>query len=153
MIVIIWKLAKHGGSNEDGKIKTSNGDTFDLVPLLLHASSPGKNVKGIPEFVNLLYQSGVTPDLIINSYIREELKKRISTYSATHNASRSTSISNELQYDTSTASSKHMSTPETKDGSGVNSSKRKRQDSSDNEQLSKKFQFDWDQSDSDLDEH
>lgn len=73
LLHIVLKLATHGGYDENGNIRGSNGESYDVVPLLLHASSPGRNVRGLTDFVNLLYKAGVSPDLIINSSVRDLL--------------------------------------------------------------------------------
>lgn len=77
LLQIVLKLAASGCYDTDGRIKTSSGEEADIVPLLLLASSPGRSVRGLPDFVDLLYRSGVTPDMIINSSVREELSNRM----------------------------------------------------------------------------
>ena len=77
LLQIVLRLAAFGGYDEHGRISTSNGESLDIVPLLLYASSPGRNVRGISDFVELLYNANVSPDWIINSSVKEELSKRI----------------------------------------------------------------------------
>jgi hypothetical protein len=75
LLTIILKLALHGAYDEDGKFKTSDGEV-DIAPLLMQACSPGRNVRGMNEFIDMLHDAGVTPDLILNVNIRDELSKR-----------------------------------------------------------------------------
>lgn len=77
LLQIVLKLASYGGYDRDCKIETSNGEKVEIVPLLLHAASPGRNITGISDFVDLLYNAGVQPELIINAGVREELKSRM----------------------------------------------------------------------------
>lgn len=73
LLHIVLKLAAYGGYDEDGKIKTRHGEVMDIVPLLLYSSSPGRSVKGMADFVELLYNAGVSPDLVINVNVRDML--------------------------------------------------------------------------------
>lgn len=76
LVQIVLRLALYGGYDSEGRIKTSDGYK-DIVPLLLYAASPGRNVKGLSDFIDLLYKANVSPDMIINSTVREELLDRI----------------------------------------------------------------------------
>lgn len=133
IMLILLKLALHGGYDSNGKIKTTNGDHADLVPLLQMASSPGRNVKGVDDFVSLLHDAGVTPDLVINHVIREQLQKK-AVEVVKHTREQGT-----------------LTEPATTVNQRTEPSKRKRVDSEANSS-NKRFNFDWDQSDSDLDE-
>lgn len=73
LLIIVLKLAAYGGYDENGVIKDTE---HDIVPLLLHSLSPGRNVAGIQDFVNLLHKAGVSPDLIINADVRELLRRK-----------------------------------------------------------------------------
>ena len=76
LITMILKIALAKGYDFDGKFKTSDGESLDIVPLLMHAASPGRDIKGLDEFVDLLHACNVTPDLIINVNVRDALLKR-----------------------------------------------------------------------------
>lgn len=78
LLLIILKLAQYGGYDESGQFKTAHGESIDVVPLLAHASSPGRNVKGMNDFIELLYSAKVPTELIINVNVREALMKRYS---------------------------------------------------------------------------
>ena len=76
---IILKLAAYGGYDELGRIKLPDGtfmEDSDIIPLLMHVLSPGRNIKGINEFVDLLHRAGVSPEFIINTSIRDMLMRR-----------------------------------------------------------------------------
>ena len=77
LLVIALKLAEQGGYDSYLRIKDKDGKSVeqsDLIGLLLHSLSPGRSVKGLREFVDLLHRSGVTPDLIINTQVKEMLE-------------------------------------------------------------------------------
>ena len=76
---ILLKLAMYGGYDDLGRIKLSDGsfmEDSDIVPLLMHVLSPGRNIKGINEFVDLLHRAGVSPEFIINASVRDMLMRR-----------------------------------------------------------------------------
>lgn len=76
---ILLKLATYGGYNDLGRIKLPDGtfmEDSDIIPLLMHVLSPGRNIKGINEFVDLLHRSGVSPELVINASVRDMLMRR-----------------------------------------------------------------------------
>lgn len=70
---VILKLAKYGSYDTDGYFQLSNGERQDMTPLLQHCFSPGRNIRGLEEFVHILYKAGVNPDHIINSTVKEML--------------------------------------------------------------------------------
>ena len=85
-IKIILKLAKYVGYDSDLRIKLKNGkylEKSNIVDLLTHAMSVGRVLYGENEFIELLANSDVDPDLIINENVRSKLfqfkniKKRI----------------------------------------------------------------------------
>lgn len=76
LVSIVLKLASYGGYDEDGRIFDENGTPVpqsDVVALLLHALSPGRNVSGLDAFVSLLHRANVPPDLIINGNVKQML--------------------------------------------------------------------------------
>lgn len=83
MLNIILKLAKSGGYDEDGSFRTEKGK-LDIVPLLIHALSPGRPLTGMSEFVQLLHRAGVQPEDVINLQVRDLLSNLKSTPAGTH---------------------------------------------------------------------
>lgn len=78
LIDITYVLAKYGAFNKDYQIKLRKGGHLvgsDGVALLMHALSPGKHMVGIQEFVELLADAGVTPDMVINENVKAMLQK------------------------------------------------------------------------------
>ena len=148
LLTMILKLALHGGYDENGMIACANGDTTDIVPLIMYASSPGRNVTGMTDFVNLLYDAGVEPDLVINTSVRELLHKRI--------RDEKRRVVSKPPLTTEQLPAVNFPAVVTQREETVRrapSHKRKRTpDEVDDEEPAKKFNFDWDQSDSDLDE-
>ena len=84
-IKIILKLAKYVGYDNDLRIKLKNGkylEKSNIVDLLTLAMSVGRVLYGENEFIELLANSDVDPELIINENVRSKLfqfknKKRI----------------------------------------------------------------------------
>lgn len=77
-VKVILMLARNFGYNEDFNIKLNNGkflDRTNVIDLLDNAMSVGKVLYGESEFIELLFKSGVTPDMIINENIRYKLMK------------------------------------------------------------------------------
>ena len=75
-IKVILKLARTVGYDEDLKIKLKNGkylEKSNIVDLLTHAMSVGKVLYGEDEFIQLLAESDVDPDLIINQNVKLKL--------------------------------------------------------------------------------
>ncbi|KAI1291115.1 hypothetical protein HDE_07692 [Halotydeus destructor] len=78
MLKIIMKLAAVKGYNDLDHIRLEDGSYMrgsDLVPLLMHALSPGRIVVGLSEFVQLLHYANVEPELIVNETVRSMLEK------------------------------------------------------------------------------
>ena len=75
-IKVILKLARTVGYDEDLRIKLNNGkylEKSNIVDLLTHAMSVGKVLYGESEFIQLLAESNVDPNLIINDNVRLKL--------------------------------------------------------------------------------
>ena len=68
------KLALTSGYDSNGRMKERNGNYIqDITPLLLHALSPGRSLKGMDRFVQLLHEAGVLPEEVININVKEML--------------------------------------------------------------------------------
>ena len=75
---IILKLAKVNGYDNNLRIKGSNNnyvDNSNIINLLNDAMITSKVLIGYNEFIKLLYESGVEPDLIINDNIKYQLMR------------------------------------------------------------------------------
>jgi hypothetical protein len=75
-IKIIIKLARYSGYDEELRIRLKNGkylDKSNIVDLLTHAMSAGKLLYGENEFIELLHNCGVDPELIINDNVKSKL--------------------------------------------------------------------------------
>ena len=73
---ILLKLAKINGYDLVGRVRNKNGSFIndsDLLDLINDAMSHGKLLIGQSEFINLLYEANVEPDLIINENIKAKL--------------------------------------------------------------------------------
>lgn len=160
LLSMILKLALHGGYDANGMIVCANGDTTDIVPLIMYAGSPGRNVKGMTDFVNLLYDAGVEPELVINTLVRELLHKRIRDDKRPFVSKPPLSTVQLPTVNVPAVESQRKETDmpppkraqEEEIVSRPRSVKRKRTPDDVDDEPSKKFNFDWDQSDSDLDE-
>lgn len=74
LLTIILKLAQVKAYNEYGNIRATDGKyRYDIVPLLTYALSRDQGVHGLDDFVALLKEAGVTPDLILNENLRMKL--------------------------------------------------------------------------------
>ena len=75
-IKVILKLARTTGYDENLRIKLKNGQYLEksnIVDLLTNSMSMGKVLHGEKEFIELLANSEVDPDLIINDNVRLKL--------------------------------------------------------------------------------
>lgn len=75
---IILRLAAINGYDENGRIKLPSGtymENSDIVTLLGHSLTPGRNISGLKEFVDLLAEAGVSDDLVINENVKQMLQK------------------------------------------------------------------------------
>lgn len=76
MLQVVLRLALRGSYDDRETFVSEDGHRLDIVPLLLHALTPGRSLQGIDAFIDLLYRAGVDPDMIINSDVRSRLQKR-----------------------------------------------------------------------------
>jgi hypothetical protein len=79
MLSVVLKLASCGGYDRTGRIKLKDGsymENSDVISLVMYTLSPGKSMKGISEFVDLLHSAGVAPNEVINANVRELLERR-----------------------------------------------------------------------------
>ena len=75
-IKVILKLARNVGYDDELRIKLSNGkylEKTNIIDLLTHAMSIGKVLYGENEFIELLSNSNIDPDLIINENVKLKL--------------------------------------------------------------------------------
>ena len=76
-IKVILKLAKSNSYDEESlRIKTKNGtylEKSNIVDLLTHSMSIGKVLHGEDEFIALLAENNVDPDLILNENVKSKL--------------------------------------------------------------------------------
>ena len=78
LLSIVLKLAQSGAYDGSGTIMKPDGTPLyeaDLINLLLYTLSPGRMIKGLSEFVEILRHAGVTPNEILNNTVREMLLK------------------------------------------------------------------------------
>lgn len=79
MIRVILKLAQSGSYDMDGSLLRTDGSPLedaDMVSLLLYTMSPGRVVRGLHDFVEILINAGVTAADVINTQVKEMLMKR-----------------------------------------------------------------------------
>lgn len=84
LLSIIMKLALVKGYNNLGNIKLTDGTYLpksDVTPLLLYVLSRDKPVTGISEFIELLREAGVTPDMVTNEGVKQKLQGTHSSFS------------------------------------------------------------------------
>jgi len=83
LIHIILKLANSKAYNLDRQIRLKDGSYMqnsDIITLLNYAMTPGRVIIGENEFIQLLYEAHITPDLIINDNLRPKLVKFETNY-------------------------------------------------------------------------
>ena len=76
---IILKLASVNAYNEREELKHDDGSFMtdtDIADLLSYATTPTKSRKGVEQFVNRLHEAGVSPNLILNSQVKQMLAQR-----------------------------------------------------------------------------
>lgn len=93
IILIALKLARHNGYNDDLKLIDEDGNVLersDLVSLLNHALTHQKLLFGEERFIELLYESNVNPDWIVNENIKSKLlsMRRTTTIKKIHSPER-----------------------------------------------------------------
>lgn len=75
LLNIVLKLALKSSYDSSGRMRDRNGSyTLEIAPLLLHALSPGRSLRGMDRFVKILFDAGVTPEEIINVNVKEMLR-------------------------------------------------------------------------------
>lgn len=84
---LVMKLGAINAYDEEGRMRDATGNvSSNILPLINHALSPGRNVQGMADFVELLVRAGVKPDDVINVNVRDLLLRRQkSTFSLTEN--------------------------------------------------------------------
>lgn len=76
MLAVVLKLAQMKSYDIDSKITGDNGQRYDVIPLLIHCFSPGKTIRGLESFIDILHQANVKPSDIINESVRDQLAKK-----------------------------------------------------------------------------
>jgi hypothetical protein len=83
-IKIILKLAKIDGYDNNLRIKNENGNFIEnsnIINLLQNATIAAKVLIGQDAFINLLFNAGVEPDLIVNENVKSKLIRLYETKS------------------------------------------------------------------------
>ena len=73
MLQVVLKLAVAGAYDSNGEMTTSDGRQVNVIPLILHCFTPGKAILGMDDFIQVMSEAGVDPDLVINDNVRELL--------------------------------------------------------------------------------
>jgi len=76
LIKIVLKLANVNGYDDEGRVRTKDGTIINgssVVVLLNHAMNYGHALIGETEFIQLLKEANVDPDLIVNDNVRSKL--------------------------------------------------------------------------------
>lgn len=92
---IVLKIANVKGYDSFLRIKGEKGNYIEnsnILNLLQNATSPAKILLGQEEFINLLYQAGVEPELISNENIKFRLMKLYETKPKQRSDNRETQI-------------------------------------------------------------
>ena len=73
---IFLRLANIKGYDLIGRVRDSNGNFMkdsDIISLISHSLTHGKLLLGQNEFINLLYEAKIEPELIINENVKSRL--------------------------------------------------------------------------------
>jgi len=76
ILKIVLKIAKIGGYDENGRVRRKDGNFIDksnVSTLLNHAMTQGKVLHGEAEFIELLQEAKIDPNLIVNENLRSKL--------------------------------------------------------------------------------
>ena len=76
LIKIVLKLANVNGYDDEGRVRTKDGTIVSgssVVVLLNHAMNYGQALIGENEFIQILKEAKVDPDLIVNENVRTKL--------------------------------------------------------------------------------
>ena len=77
LLMVILQLAKNNAYTDDLQIRLKDGSLLEqnqFINLLNYALSPGKALAGVNEFVEVLHQSRVTPEMLINENVKVLLR-------------------------------------------------------------------------------
>lgn len=77
LLLVILQLAKSNLYSDDLSIKLKNGDHLNsnqFINLLNYSLSPGKAITGIQDFVEILFEAKVTPEMLINENVKTLLR-------------------------------------------------------------------------------
>ena len=73
LLMVILQLAKNNLYTDELKIKLKDGSLLEanqFINLLNYALSPGKALAGVNDFVEVLHQAKVTPEMLINENVK-----------------------------------------------------------------------------------
>jgi hypothetical protein len=76
ILKIVLKLADVKGYDVIGRVKSRDGNYVNnssLIDLILYAMSYGKALTGEKEFIDLLHDANITPELIVNENVKQKL--------------------------------------------------------------------------------
>lgn len=76
---IILKLAKINGYDISGRIRNQNGNFLSnssILHLLSYAMTPSRVLIGEQEFIDLLLEANIEPDLLLNDNLRAKVVKK-----------------------------------------------------------------------------
>ena len=96
LLLVILQLAKRNAYSDDLKLKSRNGNFIEqtqFINLLNYALSPGKALPGVNDFIDILYDSKITPEMLINENVKSMLRDVYKRKG--HNFSKTTTESNE----------------------------------------------------------
>lgn len=80
LIGIVLKLAEIKGYNDKFQIRNTDGrylPNSDVITLVLHSISQGRSLEGLREFAALLKEANVNPEFITNENVRALMKAPI----------------------------------------------------------------------------
>ena len=78
LLMVILQLAKNNAYSDELKIRLKNGSLLEpnqFINLLNYALSPGKALAGVDDFVEILFESKVTPEMLINENVKVLLRQ------------------------------------------------------------------------------
>lgn len=108
MLTVILKLANEKAYDRNAMLTSSNGEQFSILPLLIHCFSPGRSIRGLDTFIDLLYNSGVLPSDVINESVKDLLAMRLERSKSVIPEHNNVSIENPVREVVSTVSKKRM---------------------------------------------
>lgn len=80
MFQTVLKLALINGYDDQYRIRNKNGEFIansNLLDLIHHAMSVGKNLVATNEFIDLLAEAGVEPEWLVNEHVKTMLRSKL----------------------------------------------------------------------------